>query len=110
MAAFRKSLQKFVSMLSPPADLDDAVKQLDDDLSALDRHAPLRTRKRRQEKITVGYLPRQWLPNSIVDDWKEDFLVRSPSKTSVRTVGLVAARTKSSPHLEPRTFATKLQV
>ena len=45
MAAFRKSLQKFVSILSPPADLDDAVKQLN-----YERHAPLRTRKRRQWK------------------------------------------------------------
>ena len=52
MAAVRKSLQKSVSMLSPPVDLDDVVKQLDDDLSAaLDRHAyTLRTRKRRQGK------------------------------------------------------------
>ena len=49
--AFTSSVRTWKSMLSPSADLDDAVRQLDADLTAaLDRHAPLRKPTKRPSK------------------------------------------------------------
>ena len=57
MPAFRSSVCTSKSMLSPSADLDDAVRQLDADLTAaLGHHAPLRKRTKRSSKHNHHWL------------------------------------------------------
>lgn len=58
MSAFRNSLRASVSMTSQPMDLDDAVCDTDL-LSALDRHALLRTRTKQQSKSSNRWLSLQ---------------------------------------------------
>ena len=112
MPAFRSYVRTSKSMPSPSAGLDDAMRQLDADLTAaLDRHAPLRKRTKRSSTHDIPRLSPEAITAKQTRRRMEKRFARTKSlTTSVHIAGHAERRTRLSSSRGQPTSETKSAV